>query len=137
MIGQIHPDLAERIDLPAETFVAEIAVELLEEALKKAGELHYHPISRNPAVRRDIAVLLSKAVPYRDVEDRIKNAIGEVGERVWLFDVYEGKGIPEGHHSLAIALQLRKFGENFTDEEANLVREKAVAALAALGGKPR
>ena len=137
MIGQIHPDLAKQIDLPAETFVAEIAVELLEEALERAGELHYHPISRNPAVRRDIAVLLSKEIPYRDVEDRIKKAIGEVGERVWLFDVYEGKGIPEGHHSLAIALQLRKFGENFTDEEANQVRDRAAAALEALGGKLR
>ena len=137
MIGQIHPDLAEEIDLPAETYFAEVAVELLESVLEKAGELHYHPISRNPAVRRDIAVLISKDVPYRDVEDRLKNALGEVGEKIWLFDVYEGKGIPEGHHSLAIALQLRKFGENFTDEEANQVRDRAAEALVALGGKLR
>jgi phenylalanyl-tRNA synthetase beta chain len=137
MIGQLHPDVAESIDLPAETYVAEVAVELLQSALEKAGELHYHPISRNPAVRRDIAVLISKEVPFRDVEDRLRKALGEVGEKIWLFDVYEGKGIPEGHHSLAIALQLRKFGENFTDEEANQVRDRAARALEALGGKLR
>ena len=58
-------------------------------------------------------------------------------EKQWLFDVYEGKGIPEGSHSLAIALQLRKQGENFTDEEANQVRDAAVQALEALGAKLR
>jgi phenylalanyl-tRNA synthetase beta chain len=137
LLAQLHPDQAEALDLPAETFVAELSVELLEAAYKGAGELGYRPISRNPAVRRDIAVLLPKSVPYREVEDRLKHAVGEVGERIWLFDVYEGKGIPEGHHSLAIALQLRKFGENFTDEEANQVRDRAAAALESLGGKLR
>ncbi|HRK22277.1 MAG TPA: hypothetical protein PLX06_10725, partial [Fimbriimonadaceae bacterium] len=93
--------------------------------------------SRNPAVRRDIAILIEKSVPYKKIEEAITNACGEVLEKTWLFDVYDGKGIPEGSHSLAVALQLRKAGENFTDEEANQVRDRAVAALESLGGKQR
>jgi phenylalanyl-tRNA synthetase beta chain len=95
------------------------------------------PISRNPSVRRDIAVLIDKAVPFEKIDGALETAIGDVLEKRWLFDVYEGKGIPEGKHSLAIALQLRKLGSNFTDEEANQVRAKAVEALSSLGGTLR
>lgn len=135
--GQIHPDVAAELGLDPQTVMSEICVEFLYESHTQAGESDYRSISRNPAVRRDIAVLIEKNVPYKKIEEAITNACGEVLERTWLFDVYDGKGIPEGSHSLAVALQFRKPGENFTDEEANQVRDKAVAALAALGGKQR
>ena len=93
--------------------------------------------SRNPAVRRDLAILIDKSVPFANVLDAIERGAGESLERNWLFDVYEGKGIPEGKHSLAVALLLRKMGENFTDEEANQVREQVVVELAGLGATLR
>lgn len=137
IIGQIHPDVAKELGLEAGTVLAEVCVEFLFDVHQEAGELHYRSISRNPAVRRDIAVLIEKSVPYQRIEAALTEACGEVLERTWLFDVYDGKGIPEGSHSLAVALQLRKAGENFTDEEANQVRDRAVAALESLGGKQR
>ena len=88
---------------------------------------------RDPRVDAYIA----KSQPFAGIEAVLQESVGTVLERMWLFDVYEGKGIPDGMHSLAIALQLRKLGENFTDEEANQVREKAVTALARLGATPR
>jgi len=135
ILGQIHPDAAEAAGIPADTVVAELALRPMYGARRES--LRLKPISRNPAVRRDIALLIDKSVPFRRIEQALEGSIGEVLEDRWLFDVYEGKGIPEGKHSLAIALQLRKQGSNFTDEEANQVRERAVAALAALGGTTR
>jgi phenylalanyl-tRNA synthetase beta chain len=135
VLGEIHPDIAEEIGLPAGTVMAELNAEALAEKLVE--EVHYRPISRNPSVRRDIAFVVDKSMPYSQLENAIKLACGEELEKHWLFDVYEGTGIPEGKHSLGIALQLRKFGENFTDEEANQVREKAVAALEVLGASMR
>jgi len=135
VIGQIHPDIAEQIALPVQTVMAELD---LDELLKvEPAKLKYRPVSRNPAVRRDIAVLIDKSKPYRLIEQTIEEACGDVLERQWLFDVYEGKGIPEGFHSLAIALQLRKMGGNFTDEEANLVRDRVVEALESIGASRR
>jgi phenylalanyl-tRNA synthetase beta chain len=135
LIGQIHPDIAERMDLPATTFLAEFGIET---AFGARGEtLRSKPISRNPAVRRDIAVLIDRAVPYASLQHEIDQACGDLLEKQWLFDVYAGKGIPEGKHSLTIALQIRKMGENLTDEEANQVRDRAVAALAKLGATQR
>lgn len=132
--GQIHPDIAESLDLPLETVLGEINLDGLDSGEK---EPKLRAISRNPAVRRDIAILIPKAVPYAQIETSISAAAGDLLERQWLFDVYAGKGIPEGSHSLAIGLQLRKHGANFTDEEANQVRDLIVTALAALGATQR
>ncbi len=134
-IGQIHPELAERLDLPELTFLGELDLFVLCSEIPCPLELKQ--LSRNPAVRRDIAVVLPLAVTYSVLEVTIARVCGSLLEKQWLFDVYTGTGIEKGHHSLAIALQLRKYGENLTDEEANQVRDSAVAALAELGGKLR
>lgn len=135
LIGQLHPDLSDRIDAPQDTILLELD---LDRALSaETPPPAYHSISRNPSVRRDIAFLIEKSIPFSRVEGAIRAGAGESLEKLWLFDVYEGKGIPEGSHSLAVALQLRKFGENFTDEEANALREKVVASLESLGAVRR
>lgn len=133
--GQIHPDIAEELGLPEVTILAEM--DLLVLASEHEENRHYGAISRNPSVRRDIAILISKDVPFQKIEQAVVAACGNLLEKHWLFDVYEGKGVPEGHHSLAIALQFRMHGENMTDEGANEVRDKAIQAVEALGGKIR
>ncbi|MFQ3677519.1 MAG: phenylalanine--tRNA ligase subunit beta [Fimbriimonadaceae bacterium] len=110
--GQIHPEIADELGLPAQTCIAEL-------------DLH------------DIAVVVEKRVPFAEIESAIRQACGDSLEKLWMLSVYEGKGIPDGSHSIAVALQLRKMGENFTDEEANQVRDRAVAALVAVGATPR
>lgn len=134
IFGQIHPDLAEQSGLHPATLLAEINLELLYEA---SGHEPVQPVlHRNPAVRRDISFVISKEVPFSRIELAIQNTAGELLERVWLFDVYSGDNLPFGTQSLAIALQLRKAG-NFTDEEANQVRDQVVQALERLGAKLR
>ncbi len=135
IVGVIHPDVADGSGLPADTVMAELDLEAL--AALSLPTIHYKVLSRNPSVRRDIAFLVSKSVPYEQIARSIESACEPVLERHWLFDVYEGKGIPEGSHSLAVALHFRKLGENFTDEEANQVRERAVTALEAIGATRR
>ena len=135
VFGQVNPLVAEECDLPAETVLAEIDLSALVGA--EPREVHLKEISRNPAARRDVAFVIEKSVPYANIAAALAEACGEVLEKQWLFDVYEGKGIPDGSHSLATALQLRKAGANFTDEEANQVRDRAVQALEALGAKLR
>lgn len=134
-IGQIHPDVAEEVGLPANTFLGELDLAVL--ATEKATDPQLKQFSRNPAVRRDMSFAIAKSTEFAEIEAAIRSACGEALEKLWLFDRYEGPGIPDGQHSLSVALQLRKLGENFTDEEANQVRDRAVAALGALGAKSR
>lgn len=134
-VGQIHPDIAQELGLPEGTCMAEL--DLLVVAGEPRHEPHLRAFSRNPAVRRDLSFLIAKDRDYASIEVAIRHACGEVLERVWLFDVYEGKGAPEGQHSLAVAMQLRKMGGNLTDEEANKVRDRARSAVEELGGAVR
>jgi len=76
VFGQIHPDLAEELDLPAQTMLAELDLLVLFMEREEGAKLR--DISRNPAVRRDISVLLDKSVPYVDVETAIRSACGSV-----------------------------------------------------------
>ena len=80
IMGQIHPDLAQSIGLPMETLLAEIAVDSLYETQLDEGELHYRIISRNPSVRRDIAVEISKDVPYAKIEAAVSEAASELAD---------------------------------------------------------
>lgn len=134
-IGQIHPSVASEVGLESDTVLAELAWDYLIVECKP--ELGIRSISRNPASRRDIAILISKQVPYSQIETAISKVGGEVLEKQWLFDVFEGKGVPEGSHSLGIGMQFRKMGANFTDEEANQVRDEIVAELGTLGATLR
>jgi phenylalanyl-tRNA synthetase beta chain len=131
VLGQLHPDLAAELDLPASCSVAEL--DLNQSFENRANSIELKPVSRFPSVRRDISILIPKEVPYQRISTAIAESGGDVLEKQWLFDIYTGKGIPEDSHSLAIALQLRKLDGTFTDEEANQVRERIVAALAGLG----
>ena len=135
VFGRIHPDAAADLGLPDTAVLAE--VDLYALWAHPGATAGFKSLSRNPAVRRDLSVLIAKSTPYARLENAVREACGDVLERVWLFDVYDGKGIPEGAHSLSIALQLRKQGANFTDEEANQVREQAARALEAQGGTLR
>ncbi len=133
--GQIHPDVADQVGLSPETFLARLTIDDLLAIPRSARKLA--PVSRNPAVRRDMAVLVSKSVPFEAMRERIVEACGEVLERLWVFDVFGGSSLPEGTHSVGVALQLRKLGQNLTDEEANQVRDRAAKALESLGARLR
>ncbi|MDR3691914.1 MAG: phenylalanine--tRNA ligase subunit beta [Fimbriimonas sp.] len=135
VIGQLHPDSAQHCGLPVETVVFEILVRDAFDSRDSA--LRLKPVSRHPAVRRDISVLADQSVAYETVSQVIAGAVGTVLERQWLFDEFVGQGIPDGKRALGIALQFRKPDSTFTDEEANLVRDRAVAALAEIGATTR
>lgn len=135
LLGQIHPAVAKRSDLPEGTVIAEFDLGVLRSI--PASAPHLSSLSRNPAARRDIAIIAPKDVLFSEIEAAIRKAGGEELERFWLFDVYEGKGVPERHHSLAIALQFRRMGANLTDEETNALRDSVIAALEQLGAKLR
>ncbi|MCW5937573.1 MAG: phenylalanine--tRNA ligase subunit beta [Fimbriimonadaceae bacterium] len=130
ILGQVHPTIAAQTGLPAMTFLAEIDLEAAFAELRKVPS--YRPIFRNPPARRDVALLVPESVSYHALSEAITLAGGSSLEHYELFDAYKGQGVPQGHVSYAITLQFRKDG-NFTDAEANLVRDEIVKALQPLG----
>ena len=94
-----------------------------------APEGLYTPLPRFPAVERDIAVVCDDALTVAEVEACILNAGGELLKTVSLFDVYRGKGIPEGKKSLAFSLELRADDRTLTDSDSETVMRRILEAL--------
>ena len=127
VFGTIHPTVAARYGLSGEVLAAELQMDALLAAIDP--EKLYHPLPKFPASTRDIAVLVDDAVPAASMQATVEKAAGKLLESVKLFDVYKGKGIPEGKKSVAYSLSMRAPDRTLTDEECDKAMRAAISAL--------
>lgn len=128
LFGEVHPRVAKNFDLPQRAYLAEINIDAL---LDVAGAETTPPVlSRFPAIARDIAFLVQVTQPADYIQQLIADAAGSFKESVVLFDVYQGKTIPEGWRSLAYRITFRAADRTLSDEEVDnamtLVRQALV-----------
>ena len=132
VFGQIHPLVAANYGIDSEVYCAELNFTTLMDLLAPEGL--YTPLPRFPSVERDIAVVCDEALTVAEVEACIQSAGGKLLKKVALFDVYRGKGIPEGKKSLAFSLELRADDRTLTDTDSEAVMGKILETLeSALG----
>ncbi|WP_297528406.1 phenylalanine--tRNA ligase subunit beta [Thiohalobacter sp.] len=124
-IGSLHPALAGRLDLPANTQLAEIELA----ALESARPARFAPISRFPALRRDLAVVVDATVPWGEIRRVVSEAGGETLKETRLFDVYMGQGVEKGRKSIALGLILQDSSRTLTDQDIESVVSRVTAAL--------
>ncbi len=117
VLGQIHPAVAENYDVDCELYAAELSFAALVERM--GGKPVYQPLPRFPAVTRDIALVCDLALPVARLEDCIRRGAKGLLKAVSLFDVYTGKGIPQGKKSVAFSLELRSDDRSLTAQEAD------------------
>lgn len=127
IIGEIHPDVAERFNIETDVYVTELDFEAVFAAANAA--VKYKKIARMPAIERDIAVIVDKDVPVAKIHDVIKKMSGKNLESLTLFDVYEGKQIPEGKKSVAYNAVYRSAEQTLTDNDINKVFDRIVKTL--------
>jgi phenylalanyl-tRNA synthetase beta chain len=126
-LGEVHPLVQQRYDLPHRAYLCELDLETLYAAVP--GRLNYAPISRHQELTRDLAVVVDQQVPARAVQEAIERHGGELLRTVALFDVYTGAPIPPGKKSLTYTLLYQARDRTLTDAEANALQERIVAAL--------
>ncbi|HEX5360587.1 MAG TPA: phenylalanine--tRNA ligase subunit beta [Fluviicoccus sp.] len=124
-VGKLHPQVQQRLDLQGAVFVFELSLEPLLQAHVPA----FRELSRFPGVRRDLAIVLDAAIESAEVLKTVRAAAGELLQDVWLFDVYQGAGIPDGKRSLAIGTQWQHNDRTLQDDE---VKSGVQAVLSAL-----
>ena len=89
----------------------------------------FAPLSRFPAIRRDLAVVVDEAVPAEAVRVAIGQAAGDMLNDLELFDVYRGEGIEGGRKSLALSLTLQAADRTLLDAEVDAVVRGVLEAL--------
>ena len=103
-LGQLDPRVAERWDLPASTYLAELDVASLGSDVEPSQAV---TPPKYPAARRDLAIVVDEARPYADVAREVRTAGKGIVERVSLLDLYRGPQVGEGKKSFAVRLVLR------------------------------
>jgi phenylalanyl-tRNA synthetase beta chain len=122
-LGELHPRIVRALDLPQAPIVFEMDLEPLCVAPVPVGK----PVSKFPAVRRDIAVVVDENVPAQALQDALDAGKPPYVVRIEPFDVYRGTGLPPGKKSLAILVLMQDTARTLTDADID-------AALAAMIG---
>ena len=134
-LGQLHPEIALTWDISQPVTICEIDLSII---LKKTSLVpRVAPLPRFPAANRDIAVVVPREVPALQLERTIHESGGGLVSSVKLFDLYEGRQIPEGMRSLAYSVIFRSDEGTLTDSEINKAQDNIEKALLALGASLR
>ena len=128
VLGEVHPTVRTQYELPDQAVcLLELDLEALLAAAQPAGQ--FSEISRMPALRLDLAVIVEEGVPTDQIGALIRQAGGSLLVTLVLFDVFRGKQIGEGRKSLAYSLTFQAMDRTLTTEEAVAQRERIVGRL--------
>jgi phenylalanyl-tRNA synthetase beta chain len=115
------------LKVPAAAF--EIFLDALPEAKAKGKARPLFSPSPYQAIERDFAFVVKREVAAGDIVRAIRNAERTLLDSVSIFDVYEGKGVPEGHKSVAVAVRIQPRDKTLTDAEIEAVAAAIVAGV--------
>jgi phenylalanyl-tRNA synthetase beta chain len=124
-VGTLHPRIIKALSLEGSISVFELEMKGLVGSELSA----FIPLSKFPAIRRDIALLVDKSLCVAELKASIEKSTGEFLRSVSLFDVYEGKGIPVDKKSVALGLILQHPSRTLVEGEGNDIVTAVVASL--------
>jgi phenylalanyl-tRNA synthetase beta chain len=125
VVGKLHPRLAKQFDLKKAVYLFELDAEKTLASAAPSATV----ISRFPAIRRDIAVVVDDHVSAAALVDAVAMAAPELIQDVRIFDIYKGERIEAGRKSVAIGLILQETSRTLTDEDADAAMAAAIAKL--------
>ena len=105
-MGIVSPKICKELDIETDVYYAELSWTLLMKEIKKS-KVTFSEISKFPAVKRDLALLLEKNVQFAEIEKIATESERKLLKDVALFDVYEGKNLPAGKKSYAVSFYLQ------------------------------
>ena len=134
-IGEINPNVIGNYDIDGRVAMFEIDFEKL--ACLANEDFIYSPISKFPAIERDLAILTPINVKVDDVLNVLENIGGQLLINTDLFDVYEGDNIQEGKKSLAFHLIFQSRERTLSDKEVDEILAEIIVALSEEGWEIR
>lgn len=127
-LGQVCPTLLKKFGLTAPVFFATIHWTNALEVAKKYS-VSFSEISKFPSVSRDLALLVDTPTEFIQIEQVIKASERKYLKHVELFDVYEGKNLPEGKKSYAVNCILQDTTKTLNDKQIEKIMSNIVANL--------
>ena len=127
-LGIVAYKLTKNMGITNEVFFADIYWDNLLKAVKK-HVVEYKEISKYPAVSRDLALLVDKTVEFEQIKEIAYSTEKKLLKAVELFDVYEGKNLPEGKKSYAVNFILQDEQKTLNDKQIDSIMKKLIDNL--------
>ena len=125
--GQMQPVTASKMDLKRPVLLGELDLDLILK--RRSTGRSFKALPQFPSIRRDVAMLVAESVTHDDVLRAVKKAKAEFLHSVDIFDVFRGKGIPEGKKSVAYAFVYRDRERTLKDDEVTNAHTKVIERL--------
>jgi len=126
--GVVSHLITKAFEIDNEVFFADINWDVLHKVVSKQ-KISYTELSKFPAVRRDLALLLDEDVPFSEIEKIACETERKLLKDVNLFDVYEGKGLEAGKKSYAVSFILQDDNQTLNDKTIEKVMSKLINNL--------
>jgi phenylalanyl-tRNA synthetase beta chain len=123
ILGIIQKAVCKRFDINAEVYFAELNWDALMKENKKTS-VKYGEITKFPSVRRDLALLINKNISFAEIEKTAYQTDKKILKEVRLFDVYEGKNLPEGKKSYAVSFILQDDEKTLNDKQIETIMSR-------------
>ncbi len=127
-LGIVNHKIRKEMDIDAEVYFAEFSWAALMKETKK-NKVTYTDLSKFPAVKRDLALLIDKKVQFADIQKVATESERKLLKRVELFDVYEGKNLPAGKKSYAVSFFLEDETKTLNDKQIDAIMKKIQSNL--------
>jgi phenylalanyl-tRNA synthetase beta chain len=121
--GIVSAKICKSFDIDTDVFFAELNWDLLMRETEMQS-VRYAEISKYPAVRRDLALLIDKQISFAQIEQIAARSEKKLLKQVSLFDVYEGSNLPEGKKSYAVNFLLQDEEKTLNDKQIDAVMQK-------------
>lgn len=125
ILGEVHKEILKKEDTEQNTYAAELDWGQILELSQNAGA-HYKKVSKFPAVKRDLALLIDKEISYSELVESVKKLKIKLLQSVQLFDVYEGDKLPDGKKSYAMSFILQDENKTLEDKEIDKIMQKLI-----------
>lgn len=127
-LGVVDLKIKKAFDLSQDVYFADINFDNVMKAIKK-NELVFTEISKYPAVSRDLALLIDNGVEFAEIEQVARQTEKKLLKKVELFDVYQGKNLPEGKKSYAVNFILQDDTKTLNDKAIDAIMQKLINNL--------
>jgi len=121
--GIVSRKICKSMDIDFDVYFAELSWTLLMKETKKS-KVTFSEISKFPAVKRDLALLLDKSVQFAEIEKIARDSERKLLKDISLFDVYEGKNLPAGKKSYAVSFYLQDETKTLNDKQIDAIMQK-------------
>ena len=122
-LGIVNHKIRKAMDIDTEVYYAELSWNALMKETKK-NKVTYTDLSKFPAVKRDLALLIDKSVKFAEIQKIASESERKLLKDVVLFDVYEGKNLPAGKKSYAVSFFLEDETKTLNDKQIDAIMKK-------------